>query len=293
MAAAILVEARKVEGVDPFLTRLDMSHRGGEVIRYRRTNNDRMRQLVHKLPFSPSASFIDDEMGKDVQVRLSSHWPDEFELVTDMLWSYTRNTEREVANAVTRLSQAEIDSIFAAYLGNRSANRRLKPGRAIERAHTTWEITGDYGTFRDLQRHRMVDGWEWQLLTADHGFDVPEMVIEAGQEHNFQRCFELSRQLYRQLLDRAGPVVAQYATLLGHRMRYRFTINLREAFHMLELRTGPDGHPGYRAICQEMHRQLSHAYPRLAAAMIHIGQREPEALGRLDKAKLDARRQTK
>ena len=46
----------------------------------------------------------------------------------------------------------------------------------------TWELVGDYGTFRDLQRHRMVDAFEWQPLTPYYGYDVPDLVVEAGME---------------------------------------------------------------------------------------------------------------
>ena len=63
---------------------------------------------------------------------------------------------------------------------------------------------------------------------------------------------------------------AQYATLLGHKLRYHFMINARQAFHLLELRTSPQGHPGYRKICQEMHRQLSAVHPRLGKAMKYL-----------------------
>lgn len=289
LSKAILTAARQVDGVDPYLTRVDMPHRGGKIVEYKHTNQSTLRNLAKEL----IGSYGPKE--KNRRVSLIRYWPaHEAEIAADlaaeMLWSQTDVPLAELQLMVRGLGDSAIDRIFTAYIGDRTSNRRLKPGRVLELVHTEWEIVGDYGTFRDLQRHRMVDSWEWQLLTPNYGYDVPEMIVEAGLEHDFRRCFELSERLHSLLLDHCGPVVAQYATLLGHRMRYRFAMNMREAFHMLELRTGPDGHPGYRAICQEMHRRLGHVYPRLAAAMIHVGQREDDTLGRLDKAELEARR---
>ena len=65
-------------------------------------------------------------------------------------------------------------------------------------------------------------------------------------------------------------------------MRWKVTYNAREAFHLHELRTSPQGHPGYRKICQEMHRLLSEVHPRLGAAMKFVNTGGDPALTRLE-----------
>ena len=57
---------------------------------------------------------------------------------------------------------------------------------------------------------------------------------------------------------------------MGYRMRYSFIANVRELFHLLELRTSPQGHPGYRYICNEIYSQLKNIWPNVAAAMIYV-----------------------
>ena len=74
---------------------------------------------------------------------------------------------------------------------------------------------------------------------------------------------------------------AQYATLLGHKMRYRFALNARASFHFLELRTAPQGHPGYRYICNEMHQKLSSIHPRIGEAMKFVNKDEDPELTRM------------
>jgi len=136
-------------------------------------------------------------------------------------------------------------NVMTAYMGER-LNRRHRPGRALEKAHYSWDLVCDYGIFRDLQRHRMVDDLEWQQLTPRFGYEIPDLVDKAGGIDIFEECFSISLALYSYLQENKYNLEAQYATLLGHKMRWKVTLNAREAFHFIELRTSPQGHPGYR-----------------------------------------------
>jgi hypothetical protein len=175
--------------------------------------------------------------------------------------------------------QQKID-VFESYMGER-LNRRMKPGRALEKAHYSWDILCDYGIFRDLQRHRMVDDMAWQQLTPRFGYEVPELVDQAGLTEMFEQCFELSLQLYSALQQAGFATEAQYATLLGHRMRWKITMNARETFHFNELRTSPQGHPGYRKLVLHMHEKLAEIHPMMAEAMKFVNTDEDAALTRL------------
>jgi thymidylate synthase ThyX len=116
-------------------------------------------------------------------------------------------------------------------------------------------VLSDYGAFRDLQRHRMLT-IEWQDLSPRHGFVLPEAVAEAGMAHRFDEAMARSAELYGALVD-PFPAQASYAVALAYKVRYVMQLNAREGMHMLELRTGPQGHPEYRRVCQEMHRLIA------------------------------------
>ncbi len=131
----------------------------------------------------------------------------------------------------------------------------------------------DYGAFRDLQRHRLCT-IDWQALSVAHGFTQPEAIVEAGGDAEWQvmatlspmmpsgdaewqavmtRCAELSEALVAAGL----PQVAQYAVPMAYRVRFIMDMNAREAMHVIELRTAPQGHPAYRRVCQQMHTLIS------------------------------------
>jgi thymidylate synthase ThyX len=274
----ILEQARKV--IPAFLERADKPDRGGAVVAYRANTANAVRQLAqHSLPSTTAntASAADT----DEPVTLTSVWPrNELDLVADMLYEHSNLPLNELRKITESWSYDQKAEVFATYFGER-LNRRHKPGRAIEKAHYSWDLICDYGIFRDLQRHRMVDDLEWQTLSPDLGFETPALIEEAGLAEEFEQCFTLSSRLYNMLHKRGYALEAQYATLLGHRMRWKVTYNAREAFHLHELRTSPQGHPGYRKLVLQMHAKLAEVHPLMAAAMKFVNQGEDPELTRL------------
>ena len=77
------------------------------------------------------------------------------------------------------------------------------------------------------------------------------------------------------------PAAAPYALCLGYRIRYALDLNAREAMHLIELRSGREGHPAYRAVAHELHAQIAAVHPRIAAAMKHVDRETEPRLERI------------
>ena len=268
----ILAETRKI--IPTFLERADKPDRGGAMIAYRANTYKAVRVLANK--------YLPDNYGQhDNPVRLVSYSPkNELDLVADMVYEHSHLSLDEINKATSSWSYRKKEAVFKAYIGER-LNRRHKPGRALEKAHYSWDLICDYGIFRDLQRHRMVDDMQWQMLTPRYGYDVPELIETAGLTEQFEACFDASLELYSSLQAAGHELEAQYATLLGHKMRWKVTYNAREAFHLHELRTTPQGHPGYRKLVLQMHEKLAEVHPMLAEAMKFVNHDEDPELTRL------------
>ena len=268
----LLDEARKV--LPTFLERADKPTRGGATIAYRANTFNAVKEKATELLSQQYGQYED-------KVRLSNVWPrNELDLVPDMLYEHSHLSLQEIQQEVSKWDYAKKSSVFSAYMGER-LNRRHKPGRAIENAHYSWDLVCDYGIFRDLQRHRMVDDLAWQILTPRYGYEIPDLVEEAELTDLFEDCFDISLRLHSVLQAEVSEVDAQYAVLLGHRMRWKMTFNAREAFHFNELRTSPQGHPGYRKLVLDMHEKLSLVHPMLGEAMKFVNKDEDEELSRL------------
>ncbi len=269
----MLKQGRKV--IPMYLERADKPDRGGAMIAYRANTAKTMKELANKrLPDSHASGDIDP-------VTLVDFWPrNELLLVPDMLYEHSNLSQEQLQAEVNAWPYEQKVEAFKAYMGER-LNRRQRPGRALEKAHYSWDLICDYGIFRDLQRHRMVDDMNWQLLTPRYGYEIPKLVEDAGLTEQFEACFEISLKLYSAMQQAGYALEAQYATLLGHRMRWKVTYNAREAFHLHELRTTPQGHPGYRKLVLQMHEKLAEVHPLLAAEMKFVNQDEDPELTRL------------
>ena len=269
----LLEQCRQV--MPAFLERADKPERGGAMIAYRANTQQKMQEITKEYLPDNHAELTDDA------VNLVDFWPrNEMLLVADMLYEHSNLSLEGLQSEVNNWPYDKKVSVFKAYMGER-LNRRHRPGRALEKAHYSWDILCDYGIFRDLQRHRIVDDLNWQQLTPRYGYEVPTLVEDAGLVDQFEHCFELSLRLHSDLQAAGYPLESQYATLLGHKMRWKVTYNAREAFHLHELRTSPQGHPGYRKLIQQMHEKLAEVHPMIAEAMQFVNQGEDAELTRL------------
>jgi hypothetical protein len=223
-------------------------------------------------------------------VRLIDFDPDaELKMIAAMLYPYTHLPEHQLLERVADLSVDDRLAVVRAYVGER-ANRRHKPGRALERVHYRFDVLADYGAFRDLQRHRLLT-IEWQPLSPAHGYTRPEAVDLAGFAGEFDTAMARSAALYGDLAVR-HPIEAAYAVCLAYKVRFVLDLNAREAMHLIELRSTPQGHPAYRVVAQEMHRLIDETAGHRAVAemMRHVDHSPEPALERLDAERRAERR---
>jgi thymidylate synthase ThyX len=279
-ADLMLAELRKV--IPSFLKRVDLPDRGGVWSEYFQETREATAEIAAKL-------FGDEEPQAVPEVSLVDFDPEaEDKVLAAMLYPHTSLPEHQLIARVRAMTTDERLALVDAYVGERS-NRRHKPGRALERVFYRFDICSDYGAFRDLQRHRMMT-IEWQSLSPRHGYDVPEAVQGAGVADRFHDAMARSAALH-DALEEHFPASASYAVSLAYKVRYVMQFNARQAMHLLELRTGPQGHPAYRRVCQEMHRLVDEqaGHHALAAMMRHVDHSEP-GLERLEAERRAAQR---
>lgn len=169
-----------------------------------------------------------------------------------------------ITNYIKSIPAEERSKIIQAYTQFR-ANRRHRPGRAFETVDYTFELFTNFGIFRDLHRHRILT-LERQLLSTRHGYDMPQELSEAGLDKDFKDCMYMSRSIYEELA-KTMPEEAQYVVNFAYRYPFFMKMNLREACHLIELRTSPQGHPDYRIVCQKMFSEITQVHPTLAKSM--------------------------
>ena len=245
-ADAMLQELRKV--IPAFLTRVDQPDRGGRWSTYFSDIRSNTAEVAARLTEGVTASDVDE-------VTLVDFDPDgETKVVAAALYAVSTLPDGDLLAIARRMSPAEREEVLRVYLGQRG-NRRHKPGRAFERTSYRFDVLTDYGAFRDLQRHRLLT-LEWQALSSQHGYTQPDAIVEAGGDADWKSVMEQSAALYDALSAAGLTEVAPYAVSMAYRVRFIMDMNAREAMHVIELRTAPQGHPAYRRVCQRMHRLI-------------------------------------
>ena len=262
----ILAELTKV--IPSFVARVERPDRGGEWIAYLRERREATERAVARLGLDRT------DAADAPSVELVHVDGDEDDLLAASLFEQAAASETEIRRRIDALDPLERAELIAELAGER-ANRRHRPGRGWEAVRYRFEIVSDYGGFRDLQRHRMLT-CQWQRLGPHLGAGVPEEVRDAGIGDEYERALELSRREFERLEARGLPEAAPYALCLGYRIRYVLDLNAREAMHLIELRSGREGHPTYRAVAQAMYERIAAVHPAIARAMTHVdSSREP------------------
>jgi len=168
-----------------------------------------------------------------------------------------------------RATQAHIEGLGAeerralaeTLLGSRS--RFDAPTRALEHQTFTAEVVLDQGAYFELKRHRLMTQTP-QPLTADLGYAVPRLIVEAGLEPAYDAAMQVAAETYRSLAA-WNANVASYIVPNAFNRRLLMTFNLREAYHLIELRAAPHAHFAMRRMAVRLAEEIRRASPLLAA----------------------------
>lgn len=280
-ADLMLIELRKV--IPAFLRRVDVPERGGAWSTYLADTRAATAAVARRFTGGVEPEPRDE-------VTLSDWDPEgEIKVVAAALYAASALPDDQLLDLARRMSPDARTAVLEAYVGKRG-NRRHRPGRAFERTTYRFDVLADYGAFRDLQRHRLL-GLEWQRLTPRHGSVRPAAIDEVGAGADWERVMEDSAALHDAIEAAGLPDVASYAVAMAYRVRFYMAMNAREAMHVIELRTAPQGHPSYRRICQAMHRLIAErAGHRAIAAAMTFADHSEVALERLEAERAAARR---
>ena len=233
----MLEELRKE--IPAFMRRVDLPDRGEVWTRYLTDCRAGLATEVTRL--------VDEAPTPSAEVELTEFDPEgETKVVAAAMYAASTLSDRRLLEVARAMNETDRAAVLRAYIGERS-NRRHKPGRAFERTSYRFDVLGDYGAFRDLQRHRMLT-IEWQRLSPAHGFVMNEAVAEVGAEADWRRVMEASAEAHDALVAGGWPAVAPFAVAMAYRIRYYLDMNAREAMHLIELRSAPQGHAAYRRV---------------------------------------------
>ena len=122
-----------------------------------------------------------------------------------------------------------------------------------------FEVTVDFGAYRDIGRHRK--GYQQQqVLTTDHGYLVPPLMDEVGLGDRYREVMDTAAERQR-MVAAAFPQAAGYVTPFAFLQRIRIVFDPRQTAYFIELRSGPEGHFAYRQVALDMQAAVERVSP--------------------------------
>ncbi len=239
--------------IPSFVRRASPSHR--HFVSYQKFKDEmsaELKQLAdeHLSEYSPTPG---------LQVKLVDFDKDGARAVAaSLLYNRANCSLSNVRDHIKKLPQEEVERILESAANTRK-NRRHKSPRALEHVNFTFEIVADFGIYRDLQRHRVLTQ-ERQLLTCDWGYYIPKEILDTPMEKPYRVAMDLAKDVYDKIRTDL-PEEAQYVVPMAYNIHWYFRINLRSLQWLTELRSTPQGHPGYRLIAQAMAAETFKAVP--------------------------------
>ena len=213
------------------------------------------KEIKPKLTTGTITSLVDYESEKIAMDKI----------ITSIIYEQSPSTSyQNILHQVKKFSKEKKIKIINEFVKLRS-NRRHRPSRAFENVYYTFDLCNNFGMFRDFHRHRALT-LERQLLTTDHGFNIPDEIKILGIETDFTDCMNKTKETFEKIRKKY-PEQGQYVVNFAYNYPYFMKFNLREACHLIELRTVPQGHADYRLVAQQMFKQINKIHPNLSKIM--------------------------
>jgi dTMP kinase len=148
-------------------------------------------------------------------VSLTDVWPrNELDIVPDMAYQYADLPIDTIRDAAATWKYNQKVDIFEAYVAESDL-------AALHGIRYSWDIVSDIAALAALKNEAVVTDVVMQYLTPRYGYEVPQLIEEAGLTEQFEACFDRSLELNSLLQQKGFIHEAQYAVLLGHRLRWR------------------------------------------------------------------------
>lgn len=262
--------------IPSFVSRAEPHHHHHQsMVNYQAVLKDQMKSLSEKLSETQVYS-------KSSGVRLVYGDPDGiYKVAAGFLYPYSHAALDELIQLCQSMHIEELTRILEIGASSRE-HRRHKSPRGLECVEFGFDITADFGAYRDLQRHRILTQ-ERQLLTTHLGYSVPEQLLGTPIEQTYIEAMEKAREAYEKIAVEF-PEEAQYVVPLGYNIRWFFHINGRALQWLCELRSQPQGHESYRRVAIDMAKQVIQFNPLYEMFFQYVNYSDID-LGRLDQEK--------
>ena len=179
-------------------------------------------------------------------------------LVSAILYRYCHQSFVEIRSRVSNLSKEEKEEVISE--GLKKLGDYDTPLKELEHVYYIFDCVMDEGAYYEFKRHRMCTQTV-QDLTVENGYQAPP-VIEENEE--LKQLFLASSNKVEDIFPKIAakfPEEAKYLVLNAYRRRVLVSLNLRELYYLVKLRTSPAAHFSIREIVRRMYELVKEKHP--------------------------------
>lgn len=210
---------------------------------------------------------IDEQKEKIIMFRYNPDAVEDF-IAAALYSEASGNTLQELSGLVKRLSDHEKQLLLDNLLGG--LDKHDIPLRALEFAGSFLvEVPAmTYGDWREWKRHRM-ETYDAKELSVNYGYMIPPLAreMDESEDSQFHGCVDTIDNIMAEVKDlyeavaTIDPLAAEYCVTRLHYRPAIVEMNLREAFQLISLRTGPTAHPFIRRLAWALYDEVTKAHP--------------------------------
>jgi dTMP kinase len=185
----------------------------------------------------------------------------EINLIEELIYKQSDNSAITLKKALGALTYEKKLELFNLTIQSTMAESKF--GNSIlEKINYEFDAISDYGTINELLRRQLVRQVDWQDLTPRHGFAVPNLIDQADAIDDFEQAFNTMLNLYCSLQPK-NFIIAQYATLLGHKQRVKVVFNGQDVLKIAERLKDSESYPGTHELLNQILTKISEVHPLL------------------------------
>lgn len=197
----------------------------------------------------------------DENISLINYTPrNELDLAAPIAYEFSDKPFVEVLKASNQWNYEEKSKLLINYVKNGNT-------AALQDATYTFDLVSDVATFYELKAMGLHSSLQHQHITPRLGFETPEELEEQGLTDLYEQCFDVSFKLHSALVAQGYAHEAQYATLLGHKMRWRVTYSAKDIFKLNEHEAKEPVNADYTSLAKELRTKMGEVHPIIGSSL--------------------------
>lgn len=182
-------------------------------------------------------------------VKLQEALPrQEFDLLAESIYPYSNLSLEEISEEVSSWSYPQ---------KYESLKQAVANPAILEKINYKFDVISDQITMFEIAGSAVINNLQLQMASPRYGYEVPAILEDAGIDDLYIECFDESLKLFSRLQAAEREDLSVYAALLGHKLRWQFSVNAKNMKLIFEHKGGES----YQKVINSLKESAEEVHP--------------------------------